>query len=74
MADIRVSIGPLHSVVDEYAKLLFHTASELTPFMTSIAHEQGLNPEPGARGFVFNGDLALVIQSLDIGTRPSNLR
>ena len=22
MADIRVSIGPLHSVVDEYAKLL----------------------------------------------------
>lgn len=59
---------------DEYAKLLFDTASELTPFMQGIAREQGLNPEAGARGFVFNGDLTLVIQSLDIGTRPSNLR
>lgn len=59
---------------DEYARLLFDTASELTPFMQSIAQEQGLNPQPGARGFVFNGDLALVVQSLDIGTRPSNLR
>lgn len=59
---------------DKYAKMLYDTSSELTPFMTSIAREQGLAPEPGARGFVFNGDLALVIQSLDIGTRPSNLR
>lgn len=59
---------------DQYAKLLFDTASELTPFMTGIAREQGLAPEGGARGFVFNSDLALVIQSLDIGTRPSNLR
>lgn len=59
---------------DKYAKLLFETASELTPFMQSIAREQGFNVQPGARGFVFNGDLALVIQSLDIGTRPSNLR
>jgi hypothetical protein len=42
--------------------------------MQSIAREQGLAPEAGARGFVFNGDLALVVQSLDIGTRPSNLR
>lgn len=59
---------------DQYARLLFETASELTPFMLGIAQEQGYNPEPGARGFVFNGDLALVVQSLDIGTRPSNLR
>lgn len=59
---------------DKYAQLLFDTASELTPFMLSIAREQGYDPEAGARGFVFNGDLALVIQSLDIGTRPSNLR
>jgi hypothetical protein len=59
---------------DQYAKLLFDTASELTPFMIGIAREQGYNPQPGARGFVFNGDLALVVQSLDIGTRPSNLR
>lgn len=59
---------------DQYAKLLFDTASELTPFMLGIAQEQGYNPQPGARGFVFNGDLALVVQSLDIGTRPSNLR
>lgn len=59
---------------DKYAQLLYDTASELTPFMQSIAREQGLEPQSGARGFVFNSDLALVIQSLDIGTRPSNLR
>jgi hypothetical protein len=59
---------------DKYARLLYDTASELTPFMQSVAREQGYSPEAGARGFVFNGDLALVIQSLDIGTRPSNLR
>ncbi len=61
-------------VPDQYAQLLFNTASQLTPFMESVAKEQGFSVQPGAKGFVFNGDLTLVIQALDIGTRPSNLR
>ncbi len=59
---------------DKYAQLLFDTSSELTPFMEGVAKEQGFEIQQGARGFVFNGDLTLVIQALDIGTRPSNLR
>jgi hypothetical protein len=36
--------------------------------------EHELNLSDGARGFVLNADLTLVIQALDIGTRPANLR
>ena len=57
------------------AKMLFEGSSVLTPFMRSAANSQhGLNLSEGARGFVLNGDMVLVIQALDIGTRPSNLR
>ena len=60
---------------DEYAKMLFETASPLTPFMRSIAKQDyGLDLSDGAKGFVLNSDLSLVITALDIGTRPSNLR
>jgi hypothetical protein len=57
------------------AKTLFEGASVLTPFMRSTANTQhNLNLSDGARGFVLNGDMVLVVQALDIGTRPSNLR
>lgn len=57
------------------AKILFEGSSVLTPFMRSAASSQhGLNLSDGARGFVLNGDMVLVVQALDIGTRPSNLR
>ena len=59
---------------DQYAKMLFSNASELTPFMREIATNYGFHLEPGAKGFVFNADLVLVIQVLDIGSRPSELR
>jgi hypothetical protein len=60
---------------DEYAKMLFETASSLTPFMRNIAKQDyALDLSDGAKGFVLNGDLSLVITALDIGTRPSNLR
>ena len=59
---------------DQYARMLFDTASELTPFMRSVASELGVNLADGAKGFVLNADLVLVIQALDIGTRPANLR
>ena len=59
---------------DQYARMLFNGSSRLTPHMIAVASDYGLFLNPGARGFVLNADLELVIQALDIGTRPSNLR
>jgi hypothetical protein len=60
---------------DEYSELLYETASPLTSFMVSIAQkEYELDVSENSKGFVLNGDLALIITALDIGTRPSNLR
>jgi hypothetical protein len=59
---------------DEYAQMLFNAASSLTPTMRRAAEaEHGLRLADGARGFVLNADMTLVIQALDIGTRPANL-
>lgn len=63
------------SLPDQYSQMLFETASPLTEFMISIAkNEYSLNVSENSKGFVLNGDLALIITALDIGTRPSNLR
>lgn len=60
---------------DDYAKMLFAGASPLTETMHRIANdEHGLGLAPGAKAFTLNGDLAIVVQALDIGTRASNLR
>jgi hypothetical protein len=59
---------------DKFAKQLFEMSSALTPFMVSRAKELGLPADEGARGFVFNAQPTQVIQFLDIGTRPANLR
>ena len=60
---------------NQYARLLFESASALTYNMRAVANAQhGMNLSDGARGYVFNADMVLVIQALDIGTRPSNLR
>lgn len=62
------------SLPDQYARLLFEGASVLTPNMRNVASEHGFTLSDGAKCFVLNADLVLVIQALDIGTRPSNLR
>jgi hypothetical protein len=59
---------------DDYARSLFRGASALTDFMRNVAGEHGESAGEGARGFVLNAGLVEVIQALDIGTRPSNLR
>jgi hypothetical protein len=59
---------------DQFAKQLFEMSSPLTPFMISRAKELGMPAGDGARGFVFNAQPVQVIQFLDIGTRPANLR
>ena len=42
--------------------------------MLSRAREMAMDVSEGARGFVFNAQPVQVIQFLDIGTRPANLR
>jgi len=61
---------------DKYAQMLFDSASLLTPFMIEVAQKEYayLNVTPNSYGFILNGDAALLIAALDIGTRPSNLR
>lgn len=51
---------------DEYAKTLFEGASFLTPFMRAIASEHGLAVSEGAKGFVMNAELVLVIQVMPL--------
>lgn len=59
---------------DKYARLLFDLSSPLPDFMRTVAQQEGFATGEGTRGFVFNADMVSVIQFLDIGTRPSNLR
>lgn len=59
---------------DQYAQKLFEGASPLTPFMRRVAGELGFDVSDQTRGFVLNADLPLVVQALEIGTRPANLR
>jgi hypothetical protein len=61
-------------LADNFAKQLFDMSSTLTPFMIARATELGMTVVEGARGFVFNAQPVQVIQFLDIGTRPANLR
>ena len=59
---------------DEYSKMLFETSSPLTPTMRALAKEHGFQPSETARSFVLNADMVLLVQAIDIGTRPANLR
>ena len=62
------------SLPDNFAKRLFGMSSTLPPHLRTAARQEGYAVEDGTRGFVFNADAAAVIQFLDIGTRPANLR
>jgi hypothetical protein len=54
---------------DPFARLLFRMSSRLPEAMWPAAREKGLRPNHNTRGLVFNGDVASIIRSLDIGTR-----
>ena len=59
---------------DDYSKMLFETASVLTPTMRALAKEHKIKTSANSRAFVLNADMVLLVQAIDIGTRPSNLR
>jgi len=62
------------SLPDTYSKMLFETSSCLTPTMRGLAKEHGFSSSDDSRCFVMNGDLVLLVQAIDIGTRPSNVQ
>jgi len=59
---------------DAYSKMLFETASQLSPSMRSLAKEHGFDTSEDSCCFVLNGDLVLLVQAIDIGTRPSSVQ
>jgi hypothetical protein len=59
---------------DDYSKFLFETSSILTPSMRALAKEHRIKTSANSRAFVLNADMVLLVQAIDIGTRPSNLR
>ena len=59
---------------DAYSEMLFQTASPLTPSMRMLAKEHGFDTSEESRCFVLNADMVLLVQAIDIGTRPSNVQ
>lgn len=59
---------------DQFSRLLFEMSSLLPPQMRALAGSQGHRVEEGSRGFVYNADVAGIVQFLEIGTRASELR
>ncbi len=59
---------------DEFATMLYETASPLTPTMRALAKEYRYQVTDKSRAFVLNADLSVLVQAIDIGTRPGKLR
>lgn len=62
------------ALADAHAKQLFHMSSRLPSHMRSYAAQQGFSVSDETRGFVYNADIASVVQFLEIGTRATDLR
>ena len=61
-------------LADDFAKLLFRMSSNLTDTMIAGARHEGIPASTSSKGFVFNANLEALINFIDIGTRPGNLR
>jgi hypothetical protein len=60
---------------DHFSKVMFAVSSPLTPKMRATSEElMGVPLEDGARGLVYNADIAGIVQALEIGTRPANIQ
>jgi hypothetical protein len=53
---------------DDYSKRMFGLSSPLPDFMRRHAKERRIPVDPGARGFVCNGDMSTLIHALTVGT------
>ncbi len=59
---------------DQYARQLFAMSTPLPPVMQARARELGYPIGEESRGFFYQADPVGVIEFMQIGTRPSNLR
>jgi hypothetical protein len=59
---------------DEFARRLFHMSSILPEHLQKSAQIEGYPVTESSRGFAYNADIVSVIQFLEMGTRPTNLR
>ncbi|WP_228566099.1 VWA domain-containing protein [Nocardia sp. SYP-A9097] len=65
------------ALTDPNAKVLFEASSVLPPALLEAAAALGYPVTAGSRGFLFNADVTMVIDFLDIGTRavtPTGLK
>lgn len=60
-------------LTDTFARLLYEHSSLLTPFMRSIAWDNGQMLSEKSRAFVLNADPSLMVLAMEIGTRPGRL-
>lgn len=63
-----------NALPDQYAKLLFQMSSVMPPKMLEEAKKLNYKVSEKSRGFTFNTSIVSLIDFLDIGTRPSNMR
>jgi hypothetical protein len=67
--------GIQDSLPDHASKVMFEMSSHLPTHMRQTAENLlGVPIEEGAKGIVYNADIAGIVQALEIGTRPANLR
>ncbi|MCZ6760007.1 MAG: VWA domain-containing protein [Gemmatimonadetes bacterium] len=59
---------------NQSARMLFDISSPLPDHFRESVRQAGLRIQEGAKGFVFNGDAASVVQFLEMGTALANLR
>jgi hypothetical protein len=59
---------------DDFARMLYRMSSPLPPAMLAEAKNEGFSIGDGSKGFIFNSDAVSLVQFLNIGTRPANLR
>ena len=58
---------------DDYSRLLYSMSSFLPPHIRSHAESQGHDTSENTRGFVYNADIAAIVEFLEIGTRTTHL-
>jgi hypothetical protein len=60
---------------DHASQVMFEMSSPLPEPMRRTAQDLlGVEMTPGVKGIVYNADIAGIVQALEIGTRPANLR
>ncbi len=64
--------GSKNQLPDYYSQMLFDASSPLPAFMRNVASKEfDLGLSEGAKAFVLNGNIDVIITAIEIGTRPS---